>query len=86
VGNFLSFLYFLVQAESFRWKARTFTVLRGFPLKLDEVCYVLSGDASHDSCPGYRIFGSGLWVVRVGSAAADLNALFLSCSMSKVSD
>jgi hypothetical protein len=44
---------------------------------LDEVGYVLSGDACDDSCPSDRISGVGVWVVGVGSAAADLRDLFL---------
>lgn len=60
------------------WKARTFTVLRCFPSRLDEVCYVLSGDACHDSCPGDRVSGVGVWVVGVGSASADLRNLFFN--------
>ncbi len=59
------------------WKARTFTVLRCFPSRLDEVCHVLSGDACHDSCARHRVSNVGLWVVGVGSATADLR-LFLN--------
>ncbi len=60
------------------WKARTFTVLRCFPSSLDEVCYVLSGDARHDSCPSDRVSGFGVWTVGVGSTAADLKDFVFS--------
>jgi hypothetical protein len=68
------------------WKARTFTVLRCFPSRLDEVWYVLSGDACHDSCPSDRVSNAGVWVVGVGSATADLSDLFLNQLKFKVND
>lgn len=64
------------------WKARTFTVLRCFPSSLDEVYYVLSGDAYYDSCPSDRVSDVGVWVVGVGSAAADLSHFGLDLPVS----